>query len=53
MKNLFPSRVRSKLILLGALAFLPVALLNVFDSWYQRNSEVAGAIRYRLIFSLN
>lgn len=43
MKNLISSSVRSKLILLGVLAFLPVVLLNVFTSWYQRRLEVAEA----------
>ena len=43
MKNLFPSSIRSKLILLGVLAFLPVVLLTVFNSWYQRRLEVAEA----------
>ncbi len=43
MKNLIPSSVRSKLILLGVLAFLPVILLTVVSSWYQRRLEVAEA----------
>ena len=43
MRNLFPSSIRSKLILLGVLAFLPVVLLTVFNSWYQRRLEVAVA----------
>ncbi len=43
MKNLFPASIRSKLILLGVLAFLPVVLLMVFNSWYQRRFEVAEA----------
>lgn len=41
MKNLFPSSIRSKLILLGVLAFLPVVLLTGFNSWYQRRLVVA------------
>ncbi|MCL5884631.1 MAG: PAS domain S-box protein [Deltaproteobacteria bacterium] len=43
MKNLFPSSIRAKLILLGVLAFLPVVLVTVFNSWYQRRLEVADA----------
>ena len=43
MKNLFPSSVRSKLILLGVLALVPVVLLTVFNSWHQRRLEVAEA----------
>ncbi|OGP33221.1 MAG: hypothetical protein A2X88_05835 [Deltaproteobacteria bacterium GWC2_65_14] len=43
MKNLYPSSIRSKLILLGALAFLPVVLLTVFTSWHLRKLEIAGA----------
>ena len=43
MKNRYPSSIRSKLILLGALAFLPVVLLTVFNSWHLRKLEVAEA----------
>ncbi|MHB8941180.1 MAG: hypothetical protein ACYC7K_07260, partial [Desulfobacteria bacterium] len=43
MKNLFPSSIRSKLILLGVLAFLPVLLLTVFNSWHHRRLEIADA----------
>ena len=43
MKNLILSSVRSKLILLGVLAFLPVVLLNVFTSWYQRRFGSCGS----------
>ena len=43
MENRYPSSIRSKLILLGALAFLPVVLLTVFNSWHLRKSEVAEA----------
>lgn len=43
MKNLFPSSIRSKLILLGVLALIPVVLLTVINSWYQRRLEVAAA----------
>ncbi len=42
MKNLFPSSIRSKLLLLAVLAFLPVVLLTVLNSWHQRRLEVAG-----------
>ena len=41
MKNLYPSNIRSKLILLGVLAFVPVVLLMVFNSWHQRKMEIA------------
>jgi PAS domain S-box-containing protein len=41
MKSLFPLSIRSKLILLGVLAFLPVVLLTGFNSWYQRRLVVA------------
>ena len=43
MKNRYPSSIRSKLILLGALAFLPVVLLTIFNSWHLRKLEVAEA----------
>ncbi|HSQ15512.1 MAG TPA: HAMP domain-containing protein, partial [Candidatus Binatia bacterium] len=43
MENRYPSSIRSKLILLGALAFLPVVLLTVFNSWHLRKLEVAEA----------
>ena len=43
MKNFFPSSIRSKLILLAVLAFLPVILLTIFSSWHQRKLEVEGA----------
>ena len=43
MKSLFPSSVQSKLILLGVLAFLPVLLLTVFNSWHHRRLEIADA----------
>ena len=43
MKNLYPSNIRSKLLLLGALAFLPVVLLTVFNSWHLRKLEIAEA----------
>jgi len=43
MKNPFPSSIRSKLILLAVLAFLPVVLLTVLSSWNQRKFEVAAA----------
>lgn len=43
MKNLLPSSIRSKLILLGVLAFLPVVLLTGINSWHQRRLEVAEA----------
>jgi len=43
LRNPFPSSIRSKLILLGVLAFLPVVLMTVFNSWYQRRLEVAEA----------
>jgi PAS domain S-box-containing protein len=43
LKNLFSSSIRSKLLLLGVLAFLPVVLLMVFNSWYQRKMEIAEA----------
>ena len=43
MRNLFPSSIRSKLILLGVLAFLPVVLLTVFNSWNLRRLEAADA----------
>ncbi len=40
---LSPSNIRSKLILLGILAFTPVVLLTVFNYLYQRKLEVAEA----------
>ena len=43
MKYLFPSSIRSKLILLAVLAFLPVVLLTVFNAWHQRRLELAGS----------
>ena len=43
MRNLFFSSIRSKLTLLGVLAFLPVLLLIIFNSWHQRTVEVAEA----------
>ena len=43
MKNLFPSSIRSKLILLGVLALIPVVLLTVINSWVQRRLEVVAA----------
>ena len=43
MKNLLPSSIRSKLILLGVAAFLPVVLLTIFNSWNQRRLEVMDA----------
>ena len=43
MKNLYPTNIRSKLILLGVLAFLPVVLLTVFTSWHLRKLEIAEA----------
>src|SRR5512140_1194759 len=43
MKNLFLSSIRSKLILLGVLALIPVVLLTVINSWYHGRTEVAAA----------
>jgi PAS domain S-box-containing protein len=43
MKNLYPTKIRSKLILLGVLAFLPVVLLTVFTSWHLRKLEIEEA----------
>jgi PAS domain S-box-containing protein len=43
MRKLLPASIRSKLILLGVLAFLPVILLTIFNSWHQRKSDVADA----------
>ncbi len=43
MRNILPAGIRSKLILLGTIAFLPVVLLMVFNSWHQRRTEVAEA----------
>lgn len=52
MKNLFPSSIRSKLILLVVLAFLPVVLLTGFNSWYQRRLDVAE-VKERMAKILN
>jgi len=41
MKIPFPSSIRSKMILLAVLAFLPVVLLTGFNAWYQRRLVVA------------
>jgi PAS domain S-box-containing protein len=43
MGNLAPASIRSKLLLLGSLAFLPVVLLTVFNAWHQRKVEVEKA----------
>ncbi len=43
MRNPFPATVRSKLILLGVSAFLPVVLLMAFNSWYHRKAHVEEA----------
>lgn len=43
MSNLVPSSIRSKLVLLGLLASLPIVLLMLFNSWYQRQVEVERA----------
>jgi len=43
MRTMYPSSVRSKLFLLGVLAFLPVILLTVYNSWHQRRWEIAEA----------
>ena len=43
MRIPYPAGIRSKLIILGVLAFLPVVLLTVFNSGHQRRSGIAEA----------
>ncbi len=43
MKDHFRSSIRSKLIFLAVLAFLPTVLLSVFNFWHQRRLDVEGA----------
>ena len=43
MRNPIPASIRFKLIFLGLLAFIPVILLVVFNSWHQRGLEIADA----------
>ncbi|MBP2673738.1 MAG: domain S-box [Deltaproteobacteria bacterium] len=40
MRRILPSSIRSKLILLGFLASLPIVLLFLLNSWFQRRAEV-------------
>ncbi|MBE0603502.1 MAG: GAF domain-containing protein, partial [Deltaproteobacteria bacterium] len=40
MRNLVPSSIRSKVILLGFLVSIPVILLFVLNSWYRARSEI-------------
>ncbi|MBE0602221.1 MAG: PAS domain-containing protein, partial [Deltaproteobacteria bacterium] len=40
MRNIVPSSIRSKLIFLGVLAFIPVALLMFYNSWQQTRAEI-------------
>ncbi len=43
MTRLWPSSIRSKLLLLGFLVFLPIVLLMISYAWYQRHLVVEEA----------